>query len=383
MPNVQNNTKICKHCGMVIPYNAKICPHCRRKLKGGKLKWILLAILLLMLIDSFGKGSSEKKEGKVGSVENGQITMTESTTEGASVKEGTGDLEKAEDTDTAGEQESVSESTAEENIQTVYHVGDVLQEDNLQIIYMSSGEYSEDNEFLQPAEGNTYYYMEFVFKNISENADASVSMYSFKGYADGYSVEQYFGGDDNLSGTLSPGRITYGKVFYEVPKDTETFEVEYESNVFTNKKLIFTYEGTQDSGYQIEKNTSRSAKACAVGDTLEEGDLKITYLSCENYESDNIFSTPREGCHYISCEFEVENIGSSDLYISTYEFDCYADGITCNQYFGRDDDLNATLSSGRKSKGTITFEVPDDAACVEVEYLTNIWTSNRLVFTIR
>ena len=144
MPNVQNNTKICKHCGMVIPYNAKICPHCRRKLKGGKLKWILLAILLLMLIGSFGKGSSEKKEGKVGSVENGQITMTESTTEGASVKEGTGDLEKAEDTDTAGEQESVSESTAEENIQTVYHVGDVLQEDNLQIIYMSSGEYSED-----------------------------------------------------------------------------------------------------------------------------------------------------------------------------------------------------------------------------------------------
>ena len=46
----------------------------------------------------------------------------------------------------------------------------------------------------------------------------------------------------------------------------------------------------------------------------------------------------------------------------------------------RDDNLSATLSAGRKVKGTVTFEVPVDATVVEVEYLTNFWTSNRVVF---
>ena len=46
----------------------------------------------------------------------------------------------------------------------------------------------------------------------------------------------------------------------------------------------------------------------------------------------------------------------------------------------RDDHLSATISAGRKVKGTVTFEVPVDATVVEVEYLTNFWTSNRVVF---
>ena len=42
----------------------------------------------------------------------------------------------------------------------------------------------------------------------------------------------------------------------------------------------------------------------------------------------------------------------------------------------RDDHLSATLSAGRKVQET----VPIGAATVEVEYLTNFWTSNRVVF---
>ena len=66
-----------------------------------------------------------------------------------------------------------------------------------------------------------------------------------------------------------------------------------------------------------------------------------------------------------------------------YEFDCYAAGQACDQSFFRDDNLSATLSAGKKAKGTVTFEIPDSATSVELECETNIWTSNRLVFTIR
>ena len=69
--------------------------------------------------------------------------------------------------------------------------------------------------------------------------------------------------------------------------------------------------------------------------------------------------------------------------MSCYEFDCYADGVACDATYIRDDALSATMSSGRKTKGTVTFEVPVDATVVEVEYLTNYWTSNRVVFKVK
>ncbi|MBR6825511.1 MAG: DUF4352 domain-containing protein, partial [Oscillospiraceae bacterium] len=134
------------------------------------------------------------------------------------------------------------------------------------------------------------------------------------------------------------------------------------------------------SGYTVESDHTATADAYSVGDVVESSKLKITYLSCEEYVSDNMFIVPAEGYHFISCEFEFENVGTSDEYISSLSFDCYADGLSCNGTYIRDDDLSATLSAGRKTKGTVTFEVPLNATVIEVEYLSNYWTSNRVVF---
>ena len=95
---------------------------------------------------------------------------------------------------------------------------------------------------------------------------------------------------------------------------------------------------------------------------------------------DNMFEQPKDGYHFITCEFEFENVSDSDQIISMYSFDCFADGASCEMVFYRDDVINATLSAGRKAKGTVTFEVPVGSSVVEVEYLTNAWTSNRVVF---
>ena len=42
-------TKICKHCQSEIPKKAKVCPNCRKK-QGGKLKWIIIAIVVIGII---------------------------------------------------------------------------------------------------------------------------------------------------------------------------------------------------------------------------------------------------------------------------------------------------------------------------------------------
>ncbi len=50
-------TKKCKYCKTEIPADAKVCPQCRKKLKGGKLKWVVLIILAGAIIGAVAGGS--------------------------------------------------------------------------------------------------------------------------------------------------------------------------------------------------------------------------------------------------------------------------------------------------------------------------------------
>lgn len=57
-------TKLCKHCQTEIPYAAKVCPNCRKKVKGGILKWIILAIVIMIAIGSIGGNNSDTSSTK-------------------------------------------------------------------------------------------------------------------------------------------------------------------------------------------------------------------------------------------------------------------------------------------------------------------------------
>ena len=55
---MKNQTKICKYCKTEVPSGAKICPNCKKK-QGGKLKWIIIAIVAVALIGAFVGGNSD------------------------------------------------------------------------------------------------------------------------------------------------------------------------------------------------------------------------------------------------------------------------------------------------------------------------------------
>ena len=349
---MKNKLKPCKSCGHEIAKNAKFCPQCGAKNKKPIFKkWWFWTIIVLLFIAVVSSGNDS---------DSGNTTSV------------------SENTSTTKETVNVTEPA-----KTEYHVGDILQDGNTKIVFMSSGDYVETNEFMQPKDGYKYIFLQFAFENTSNSSDASVSVYNFECFADNYAVEMYYGGDEDLSATLSPGRATTGYVYFEVPTDATVIEVEYETNFFTEEKIKFVFEGAKDSGYVQELNTARTEDAHAIGDVVESSNLKIAYLSCEEYVSNSMFSVPADGYRFISCEFEFENVGSSDEYITSFDFDCYADGQNCKATFIRDDELSATLSAGRKTKGTVTFEVPINAEVIEVEYLSNYWTSNRVVFTAK
>lgn len=164
----------------------------------------LCAALLL------GCGTSTSEPEKVGEVDDNTEKVVEETSE----------------------DEAVVEETPE------YAVGDIVETEDLRISFLSAGEYVSDNEFLQPEDGSIYYRVEFEFENLGED-DAVVTEFDFNAYADGYSVDSTWLLDDVISATLSSGKKAKGAIYYEIPAETETMELEYTVNMFTEEKIIF------------------------------------------------------------------------------------------------------------------------------------------------
>ncbi len=262
--------------------------------------------------------------------------------------------------------------TTEAPLKDVYHVGDIVEIKGAKIIYTASGEYVSPSAYVKPNDGNKYVFLEFYVENVG-NGSVSVSDIDFSGYADGYAVDQKYAFDNSLGGSLSPGRWNLGRVYFEVPVNAAEIEAEYEYDMLSSKKLKFAYEGEKASGFTPEAKTTPTENAFKPGDVVDAGKFRISYLSCDYFESDNMFIKPDEGNVFIYLELEFENTSDSDRSVNSLFFQCYADGRVCHSTSIRDDDLSASLSPGRKAKGTVAFQVPKEASVVEIEFQDSLF----------
>ena len=140
---------------------------------------------------------------------------------------------------------------------------------------------------------------------------------------------------------------------------------------------------TSNDGAETEtQQTEEKSNIFQVGDVVETNDFRITYISAGEYKSDNEYLQPKDGYVYWEFEFKFENISDTDQAVSSImDWECYADNSKVDQtYIGDDSGLDATLSSGRETQGTIYFEVPADAQNIELEYDINYWQSDKIIF---
>ena len=77
----ETKTKICKYCKSEIDAKAKICPNCRKK-QSGKLKWIIIAIVVLAILGAIsGGGDDSSSNSSSNSTKSTTEVATEATTE--------------------------------------------------------------------------------------------------------------------------------------------------------------------------------------------------------------------------------------------------------------------------------------------------------------
>ncbi len=63
------------------------------------------------------------------------------------------------------------------------------------------------------------------------------------------------------------------------------------------------------------------------------------------------------------------------------DWECFADNAKADQtYIGDDNGLDATLSSGRETQGSIYFEIPQGSSQIELEYKISYFSDNKIIF---
>ena len=113
-------------------------------------------------------------------------------------------------------------------------------------------------------------------------------------------------------------------------------------------------------------NTIIKKDSYSVGDIYQDDSIKISYLNKNNnYKNYSQYQKPKSGYKVVSAQFEIENLGRSDIYATSSDFDCYADSYACDTFLnlaGDDSGLSfSTISTGKKAKITVYYEVPKDA----------------------
>ena len=147
-----------------------------------------------------------------------------------------------------------------------------------------------------------------------------------------------------------------------------------------SKTVNDAVEDTKNSFKDINGKTS-----FRINEAFQNKYEKITMTEMNlNVTDYNEYLGPKDGNKIIALKFEVENISSDndELYVSSFEFNAYADGVAADSYiYGSDkyNDLSATVGKGKKTIGYVLYEVPINSQKITVEYNTNFWVDGSVI----
>lgn len=173
--------------------------------------WLIIVVVVLIVIGGISGGSSDSGTSGSGS-----------------------------ETQTVTDSQSQTDSGNETDIPSVIDAGTSITVDGLEISYIScSTDYTDYNEYLAPASGNKVIRAEFDIENIS---DSDYSIDGIECYADNAKCDTYIWADDYANPvfeSVSPGRTLKAVIYYEVPQGAQNIEIEMETNLWAEEKVIF------------------------------------------------------------------------------------------------------------------------------------------------
>ena len=138
-------------------------------------------------------------------------------------------------------------------------------------------------------------------------------------------------------------------------------------------------------GESTGENTQDATKEIQVGNSVSNDEVKISFKSCNSdFKKYSPYADVKSGYKIIEAIFDFENISGSDIILEGFE--CYADGVKCEEFYSVDNYSSPTLesvSAGRKlTNASVYYEVPVDAETIELEYEADYWSEEKYIFIV-
>lgn len=202
--------KNCRVCGAEVAKEAKVCPHCGAKLKKGHP--ILVAVLVIFVI--------------IGAI----------STSGGS--------DEPQRADTPVPPQSGAADSTQPEGESRFRVGETAELKGVRVTLVDVTE-STGSTFNTPTDGNVFVLCEFAIANDSDREINVSSAMSFEAYCDDYTCTFSLGallekGNQNqLDGTVAPGKKFNGVIGYEVPTDWKELEIRFTPDFWSGKDITF------------------------------------------------------------------------------------------------------------------------------------------------
>lgn len=122
-----------------------------------------------------------------------------------------------------------------------------------------------------------------------------------------------------------------------------------------------------------------------VGETAEIRNIQTTLLSATQGIGVT-YLRPEDGNVFVTCEFEVVNNSSSEISVSSLMcIDAYCDDYSISLDFtaiAASDiaTLDGTIAPGKKLKGAVAYQVPEDWETIELIFTPDYWSGKDITF---
>ena len=156
---------------------------------------------------------------------------------------------------------SSSDNDSSDNQSQNLTIGSTLSAKGLNITLQKVEDWNSDNMFINPKDGFKFIRAYFVLENtnssstkyalinlnpsyfVLENTNSSsryLGSYDFTCYADNAKADMSIFGEDtlDLGAEVSSGRVLQGYIYYEVPVNAQSIEIEYDSDWWGNKAVF-------------------------------------------------------------------------------------------------------------------------------------------------
>ena len=256
---------ICKECGKEISDKANACPYCgcpvqdvsitRKDKDSTKKKESALSVwagvlslfgctcfvsLILALVDLTKNDKSKKHTGSWVAIVMCCLYFFVAVFMLGGNEEDTSN--QTVNFQTQDNTESSAADEKEENYNNIVEKGNSFESNGLKVTLNDANtdftDYDDEYGVYKPEDGYKYISASFTFENTGDS-DRYVSIYDFDCYADGTLCEQSYNfGGDFINANISSGRNVSFDTYYVVPVESNSIELEYTSNIWTDEKVI-------------------------------------------------------------------------------------------------------------------------------------------------